>query len=135
MKIEKFEDIVAWQKARVLANELYACTKGGSFSRDFGLRDQIQRAAVSTMSNIAEGYERDGDREFIQFLSESKGSCGEVRSDLYVALDQGYINQRGFDQLYERTSEVSRLLSGFMKYLRESNFRGRKYQARPGTDT
>ena len=75
-RIERFEDIVAWQKARVLTREIYASAKKGEFARDFGLRDQIQRAAVSTMSNIAEAFERGGDREFIQFLSHSKGSCG-----------------------------------------------------------
>ncbi len=127
-RIEKFEDIVAWQKARVLTKEVYASAGTGSFSRDFGLRDQIQRASVSAMANIAEGYERGGDREFVQFLSNSKGSCGEVRSHLYVALDQGYITQIRFGELYDQASEVSRLITGFMNYLRESNLRGRKYR-------
>src|SRR5205807_9337640 len=95
-KIEKFEDIIAWQKARELAREVYRHAKLAPFSKDFGLRDQIPRAAVSTMSNIAEGFERGGDKEFIQFLSPSKGSCGEVRSQLYVALDQQYITPTGF---------------------------------------
>ena len=80
------------------------------------------------MANVAEGFERGGDKEFIQFLSTSKGSCGEVKSHLYVALDQGYLTQVGFDQLYGQASEVSRLLSGFMTYLRESDLRGRKYR-------
>ena len=127
-KIEKFEDIVAWQKARSLTKQIYACSKAGAFSRDFGLRDQIQRASVSSMSNIAEGFERGGDKEFIQFLSTSKGSCGEVKSHLYVALDQGYINPMSFDGLYGQATEVSRLISGFMKYLRESELRGSKYR-------
>lgn len=126
--IEKFEDIIAWQRARVLTKEIYACTRVGPFAKDYGLKDQIQRASVSTMANIAEGYERDGDREFLQFLSNSKGSCGEVRSHLYVALDQGYLTQTGFDSLSNRSGEVSRLISGFMDYLRRSDVRGRKYR-------
>lgn len=81
------------------------------------------------MANIAEGYERDGDKEFLQFLSNSKGSCGEVRSHLYVALDQGYLTQTSFSSLFDQAAEVSRLLSGFMNYLRQSNVRGRKYRS------
>jgi four helix bundle protein len=127
-RIEKFEDIVAWQKARVLTKEIYKCTQLGGFARDHGLKDQIQRASVSTMANVAEGFERGGDKEFTQFLSTSKGSCGEVKSHLYVALDQGYVTPVSFDQLYGQANEVSRLLSGFMSYLRESNLRGRKFR-------
>ena len=127
-KIEKFEDIIAWQKARVLTKEIYKCTQMGGFARDYGLKDQIQRASVSTMANVSEGFERGGDKEFTQFLSTSKGSCGEVKSHLYVALDQGYLTSASFDQLYGQASEVSRLLSGFMTYLRESDLRGRKYR-------
>ena len=123
-KIEKFEDIVAWQKSRELTREIYGCSKVGPFARDFGLKDQIQRAAVSTMGNIAEGFERGGDKEFIQFLSHSKGSCGEVRSHLYVALDQQYITQVQFDQLYTHADEAGRLIGGFMKYLQQSNVGG-----------
>ncbi len=127
-KIEKFEDILAWQKARELTRQIYAQTKCGQFAKDFGLRDQIQRASVSNMANIAEGFDRGGDKEFIQFLSVSKGSCGEVKSHLYVALDQSYISMEQFDQLYQRTDEVSRLLSGFMGYLKQSDLRGRKFK-------
>jgi four helix bundle protein len=126
--IAKFEDIVAWQKARELTREIYARTKLGQFARDFGLRDQIQRASVSSMSNIAEGFDRGGDKEFIQFLSMSKGSCGEIKSHLYVALDQEYVTRDQFSQLYDRADEVSRVLSGFMAYLRKSDFRGRKFK-------
>jgi len=127
-KIERFEDIVAWQKARVLTKEIYACTKVGGFAKDYGLKDQIQRASVSSMGNIAEGFERGGDKEFVQFLSTSKGSCGEVKSHLYVALDQGYLSPVNFDQLYAKADEVGRLIFGFMGYLRGSPLRGRKYQ-------
>jgi four helix bundle protein len=127
-KIERFEDIVAWQKARILTKEIYTASKAGEFARDFGLRDQIQRASVSTMSNIAEGFERGGDKEFIQFLSHAKGSCGEVRSQLYVALDQGYIVPVKFDTLSGQATEVSRLVAGFMSYLQSSELRGKKFR-------
>jgi four helix bundle protein len=129
-KIERFEDILAWQKARVLTRERYGSTRIGSFAKDYGLKDQVQRASVSTMSNIAEGFERGGDREFVQFLSNSKGSCGEVKSHLYVALDQGYVTQVSFDQLYAKADEVSRLVGGFMNYLRQSQLGGPKYKGR-----
>ena len=129
-KIERFEDIIAWQKARVLTKEIYASTRIGQFARDYGLKDQIQRASVSTMANIAEGFERGGDREFIQFLSNSKGSCGEVKSHLYVALDQGYVPQISFDQLYGKADEISRLVSGFMTYLQQSQVGGHKFKGR-----
>ena|SRR5208282_4613966 len=99
-KILRFEEIESWKKARVLTNEIYQVTSLGGFARDFGLRDQIRRASVSAMSNIAEGFERGGNREFLQFLSNAKGSAGEVRSQLYVALDAGFINQKKFDDLY-----------------------------------
>jgi len=129
-KIERFEDIIAWQKARVLTKEIYASTRIGQFVKDYGLKDQIQRASVSTMSNIAEGFERGGDREFIQFLSNSKGSCGEVKSQLYVALDQSYITAVSFDELYAKADEVSRLVGGFMAYLQRSQVGGHKYKGR-----
>ena len=88
-----FEDIEAWQRSRVLTTSIYKITSQGTFARDFGLRDQIRKASVSIMSNIAEGFERSGTREFIQFLATAKGSAGEVRAQLYVALDQGYVEQ------------------------------------------
>jgi four helix bundle protein len=129
-KIERFEDIIAWQRARVLTKEIYASTRIGQFAKDYGLKDQIQRASVSTMSNIAEGFERGGDREFIQFLSNSKGSCGEVKSQLYVALDQSYISTTGFGELYAKADEVSRLVGGFMAYLQHSQVGGHKFKGR-----
>ena len=129
-RIERFEDIVAWQRARVLTKEIYASTRIPPFAKDYGLKDQLQRASVSTMSNIAEGFERGGDREFIQFLSNSKGSCGEVKSHLYVALDQSYVTQVSFDQLYGKADEVSRLVGGFMNYLQQSQVGGHKFKGR-----
>lgn len=119
-KIEKFEDIEAWKKARELAKEIYAISNEGLFARDFGLRDQIRRAAVSVMSNIAEGFERGGDVEF-RFLAIAKGSAGEVKAQLYVALDAGLIDQATFDSLYKKAAETGNLVGGFMRYLgRES---------------
>jgi len=127
-KITKFEDILAWQKARELTKNIYTHSRTGPFARDFGLKDQIQRASVSIMGNVAEGFDRGGDKEFIQFLSFSKGSCGEVKSHLYVALDQEYVTPPQFTHLYDQADEVGRLLSGFMAYLQESNLRGRKFK-------
>jgi len=127
-KIEKFEDILAWQKARELAKEIYAHAKAGLFAKDFGLRDQIQRASVSIMGNVAEGCDRGGDKEFIQFLSISKGSCGEVESHLYAALDQQYVSSTEFNRLYNLADEIGRLLAGFMVYLKHSDMRGNKFK-------
>src|SRR6266498_1484156 len=99
----------------------------GKFVNDFGLKDQIRRASVSILSNMAEGFERGGDKEFVQFLAIAKGSCGEVRAQLYVALDQGYIPTEVFDRLLTNANEVGQLLSGFIRYLKGSTLRGNKY--------
>jgi four helix bundle protein len=112
MPIERFEDLVAWQKARVLTRDIYAMTRLPSFSRDFVLRDQICRASISVMSNIAEGFERYGPGEFQHFLSIAKGSCGEVRSQLYIALDAGHIGDQLFTQRRAAAEEVGRVLGG-----------------------
>lgn len=127
-KIEKFEDIESWKLARQAAKLVYDVSSSGSFARDFALRDQIRRSSVSIMSNIAEGFERGGDKEFIQFLAIAKGSCGETRAQLYVALDQNYLTKKQFDELNERLNETGRLLSGLMKYLRQSELRGSKFK-------
>ena len=92
------------------------------------MRDQIRRATISIGSNIAEGFERGGDKEFVQFLAVAKGSCGEVRSQLYVALDQGYIDSEQFKQIYEKLVETSRLIGGLMKYLQQPGLRGSKFK-------
>ncbi len=126
-KIERFEEIEAWQVAREITKAVYNYTGRGEFARDFSLKDQMRRAAISIGSNIAEGFERGGDKEFIQFLSYAKGSCGEVRSQLYVALDQQYITDDEFKLLQQRTQDAGRMISGFMTYLRQSAFRGNKY--------
>lgn len=126
-RIEKFEDIRSWRKSRELTKQIYVITSQGNFKRDFGLRDQIRKASVSIVSNIAEGFERGGDQEFLQFLAIAKGSCGEVRAQLYIALDQGYLQREDFETLSTLATEISRLLSGFMKYLQQSSLRGNKY--------
>ncbi len=126
--IARFEDLMSWHKARELNRLVYKISKGVNFAKDFGLRDQIRRASISVMSNIAEGFERSGDKEFIQFLSNAKGSCGEVRCQLYAALDESYLNEIEFKELYERSTEVSRLISGMMTYLQRSEMRGSKFK-------
>lgn len=110
-KIEKFEYLVAWQKARELTQAIYAVTNNGAFSKDYSLRDQIRRASVSIMSNIAEGFGRGSMNEFHQFLVVSKASCAEVQSQLYVALDVGYIDQTTFKRLSDNANEVARIIS------------------------
>ena len=111
-KIERFEDLIAWQKARELTRTVYQVSRRGAFAKDFGLSGQIQRAAVSIMSNISEGFERGGRGEFHQFLSIAKASCAEVRSQLYVAFDVGYLDQAEFDHLLAQAEEVARIIGG-----------------------
>ena len=125
---ERFEDIEAWKKARALVNAVYKLTAAGEFARDYGLKDQIRRAAVSVLSNIAEGFEREGNAEFCRFLAMAKGSCGEVRAQLYVAVDQHYIMAEQFDATVRQAVEVSRMISGLIKYLHQSELRGPKFK-------
>ncbi len=111
-KIEEFEELIAWQKARELTREVYRVTRQGVFAKDYGLSGQIQRAAVSIMSTIAEGFERGNPREFHQFLSVAKASCAEVRSQLYVALDAGYLDQTSFQELMRLAKETGKVIGG-----------------------
>ena len=127
-RIQRFEDLPVWKLSRQLTAGIYKITKVGDFNRDFALRDQIRKASISIVSNIAEGFERDGDREFLQLLSVAKGSCGEVRAQLSLALDQQYISNSEFKELATEASEISRQLSGLMRYLRQSQLSGRKYR-------
>lgn len=126
-KIKRFEDIDCWKKARALTKSVYSISLGARFSKDFALRDQLRRSSISILSNIAEGFERDGNKEFVQFLSIAKGSCGEARAQLYVALDQEYISDAQFRSISEMAIEISRMLSGLIKYLKQSEMVGRKY--------
>lgn len=122
-RAKTFEELAVWQKARELTKLIYATTSQGTWSRDYGLRDQIRRAAVSVMSNIAEGFERTGDSEFGRFLSMAKGSAGEVRSQLYVALDVGYLDEPSLANARALATEVSRMISGLSAYLKDSGRR------------
>ena len=127
-RIRRFEDLDAWKIARLITREVYTLARKGDFARDFGLRNQVCRSAVSIMANIAEGFERDGDREFVNFLSIAKGSSGETRSLLYVALDQGYVSQDEFDAVTSHLVECSRMISGLAKYLKQSELKGLKFR-------
>ncbi len=117
---EKFEDIEAWQLARSLVSKIYASTRSGPFAKDFGLRDQIRRAAVSVMSNIAEGFDRRTDSSFQSFLVIARGSVGEVRSQLYVALDQQFIDRQQFDDMQRDVVRIGKMLTSLLQYLRSS---------------
>ena len=120
MKIERFEDIEAWKEARKLVNRVYGVCSVNEFKKDYSLIDQIRRAAISIMANIAEGFARKGNKEFIQFLFISKSSAAELQSHLYVALDQGYIDRAQFDELYQDDDKIQRQLSNFIKYLQST---------------
>lgn len=124
----RFDEIEAWQKARELTKVVYGISGRGAFARDFGLRDQSRRASVSIMTNIAEGFERDGTGEFVQFLAIAKGSAAEVLSRAYVALDQDFISKESVDRLAAKTSEVARMLAALMTYLRKSGTKGLKFR-------
>lgn len=123
----RFEEIDAWKEARALTKEIYELTGTGPLSSDFALRDQLRKSSVSVMSNIAEGFERNGNTEFQRFLSIAKASCVEVRSQLFVALDVGYVDEPAFNELREQTEKVSRMIFGLIQYLRRSNRRGHRY--------
>jgi four helix bundle protein len=126
--IRRFEDIEAWRKARDLTKVVYGLTNDGALARDFALKDQMRRAAISVMANIAEGFERDGNKEFLQFLAVAKGSRGELRSHLTVASDQHYMTRTQYESCYGKAVEVSRMVSGLMRHLRSSQMRGEKYR-------
>ncbi len=119
--IKRFEDILAWQKARSLTNSIYKETSIGAFAKDYSLRDQIRRASVSVMLNIAEGFGRKTDREFKQFLLQAHGSCAEIQAALYIALDQKYISQQVFQCSYDSVDEISRMIIGFHKAIGNNN--------------
>ena len=129
MQVRNFEDLEIWKDARALTREIYQLTRDSKFSKDFVLRDQIRRAAVSIMSNIAEGFERGGNQEFIQFLYIAKASCGEVRSQLYVALDQSYLAPEDCDGASKSFRRLSIMISNLIDYLKRSGMKGSKYTA------
>jgi len=125
---KRFEDIEAWQKSRILSQQVNIITKYPNFRDDLDLKRQIKRSAGSIMDNIAEGFERGGKKEFIQFLSISKGSAGEIRSQFYRSLDQEFITKEQFEELYNLAEEIGKMIEGLMSYLRGSDLRGPKYK-------
>jgi four helix bundle protein len=129
-KIERFEDIISWKEARLLNKVLGDLIDSGRFKHSYRLINQIEGSAGSVMDNIAEGFERGGNREFVQFLYISKGSCGELRSQLYRAIDRNYINQKEFDDLSGHSMKISSLIQKFITYLENSESKGAKYKSR-----
>ena len=127
MKIEKFEDLPIWQKSRDVCKRIFEITSINPFNSDFNLRDQIRASSGSVMDNIAEGFERGGNKEFVQFLFVAKGSCGEARSQIHRAFDYKYISQTVYKELIEKTENLSREIAGFINYLKNSGFKGEKY--------
>lgn len=126
-KIEKFEDLKVWQKSREINLKIYQLSNKGVFAKDFGLRDQIRRASVSILSNIAEGFERNGNKEFGQFLSVAKASAGEVRSQLYIAKDLEYVSDAEFTEVVNGLLEISKMINGLMSYLKTTEMKGSKF--------
>jgi four helix bundle protein len=127
-RIERFEDIEGWRLARRATNLIYDLTVTEPFCKDYALVNQIRRACISVMSNIAEGFERGGNKEFLSFLAIAKGSCGEVRSQLYIALDRHYVDEAGFNSLAAILVETSKTISGLMKYLQGAKERGSRFK-------
>ena len=125
--IERFEDLDVWKLAIESANTIYDVTSVGKFSQDYILRDQITRAAVSIFSNIAEGFERDGNKEFCNFLSIAKGSCGEARAQAMFARNRGYISDAEYSLIAEKLAQTNKQTSGFRNYLRKTDLKGRKF--------
>lgn len=127
-KVRSFEDLRVYQKARQLVKAVYEVTCHAAFRRDFSLTDQMRRAAVSIVSNIAEGYERGSNVEFVRFLCIAKGSCGEVRAQVGVAHDLRYITDEEKEDLINRCREISKMLAAFIEYLKQGRFSGQKYK-------
>jgi four helix bundle protein len=128
MFIQHFEDLAIWKESRTLSREIFLATENGSFSRDFRFREQMRCAVGSIMDNIAEGFGREGNKEFIQFLYIAKGSCAELRSQLYRAMDFSYLNKEQAENLLKQTEKLSKNISGFIAYLKKSDIKGQKYK-------
>lgn len=126
-KIQRFEDLQVWQLAREICADVWHILENSSLVKDFELKNQMSRSCGSIMDNIAEGFERNGRREFIQFLSIAKGSCGELKSQLYRCLDKKHINQTKFDELYQKADAENKMLGSFMSYLNSSTNKGSKF--------
>lgn len=134
MTIERFEDLEIWKEARELCKLVFRITEKEPFCRDFKLRDQIKASSGSIMDNIAEGFERGGNKEFVMFLGISKGSCGECRSQAYRSFDYQYINNETLEDLITRTVQLSKKISSFITYLKRSEFKGSKYHVSEPND-
>jgi four helix bundle protein len=126
-KVTRFEDLIVWQKARSIAVSVYSITDNGQFASDYILKNQMRRASISISSNIAEGFERNGNKEFVQFLSIAKSSAGELRSQLYLALDLQFIKEREFNALLNDVVEISKMISGLLEYLKNNELKGSKF--------
>lgn len=131
-KIEKFEDLQVWMLAREISQNIWLLFETTSLGKDFELKNQMSRSSGSIMDNIAEGFERRGNREFIQFLCIAKGSCGELRSQLYRALDRNHISKEQFEEIAGKTNYENQKLGSFISYLNSSEYRGTKFKATPG---
>jgi len=132
-KLNSFEELTVWQLSHELAKEIYAITQRETFFKDYSLKDQINRSCGSVMDNIAEGFERGGNKEFCQFLYIAKGSIGETRSQLYRAFDRGYIESHEFEDLKNKVEHISKQLSGFIHYIKKSDLKGEKFIKEPET--
>lgn len=127
-KVDGFEELNVWKKSRALCKLVYEVTKGDLFAKDYSLKDQVRRAAVSISSNIAEGFERGGNKEFIQFLYIAKGSCAELRSQMYLAMDLGYISEDNFLKIKKETTDIGKMIHGFVSYLKNADIKGLKFK-------
>ena len=127
---KSFEEMESWQVAREISREIYSCSSLGEFAKDFGLKDQMRRSSGSMMDNIAEGFERGGKNEFVQFLAIGKGSAGELKSQLYRSFDNRYIDNNTFDALYAKADQYGKMVQGLISYLNKSDIKGTKFKDR-----
>ncbi len=125
--ITKFEDIIAWQKSREFCKSIFKITENPEFAKEFRFKSQINASAGSIMDNIAEGYEREGNKEFLQFLSYSKSSLAESKSQIYRAYDRNYLNNEEFESVLKEANELKLIINGFINYLRKSDLKGIKF--------
>ena len=128
MSVSRFEDLIGWQKSRILFNKAHEITSKPPLSKNYPLRDQMRRSSLSVMSNIAEGFDRGGDKEFVQYLFISKGSCSELRSQLYAAKDVGYLDPEEFKTAFELAEETSKILQGLIKAIKKRDETGHKFK-------
>jgi len=126
--VQRFEDLNVWKMAREFCRDVFRITYYEQFSKDFRLRDQIRGSSGSIMDNIAEGFERDGNKEFVQFLAMAKGSCGESRSQIHRAFDCQYVENEEYQTLCQKTIDMSKAISALINYLKQSDIKGRKYK-------